>query len=272
MQSMSVLWARLAVALYSLGLFHALLSVMRREVNLFRLALGAFYAGVILQMVSIVEEGLSMGHFPANDFYQSVSLCAFLIAALYLVVYWRYGFESLSVFIFPLVFILTLVGALRSPAAAWTDTTVRGAWLMVHVLLVLVGYAALLLTAVASVTYLILERQLKTKKVRAGFDRLPPLGSLDELMTKAMTAGFVCITLAVIAGSTWASIESGARWIGDPRIVISLVTWGLYLVMVFLRATAGWRGRKAALMVIALVGFSALTWAAHTGLRSLFTR
>jgi ABC-type transport system involved in cytochrome c biogenesis permease subunit len=87
-----------------------------------------------------------------------------------------------------------------------------------------------------------------------------------------MTAGFVCITLAVIAGSTWASIESGARWIGDPRIVISLVTWGLYLVMVFLRATAGWRGRKAALMVIALVGFSALTWAAHTGLRSLFTR
>lgn len=272
MQSTSVLWGRLAAALYSLGLLHALLTVMRRQVNLLRLALGAFYAGAILQMVSIVEEGVAMGHFPANDFYQSVSLCAFLIAALFLFVYWRYGYESLSVFIFPLVFILTLLGALRSPVAVWTDATLRGAWLVAHVFLVLVGYAALLLTAVASVTYLILERQLKTKKVRAGFDRLPPLGALDQLMTKAMTAGFVFITLAVIAGSTWASIEAGPRWISDPRIVISLVTWGLYLVMVFLRATAGWRGRKAALMVIALVGFSALTWAAHTGLRSLLTR
>lgn len=42
--------------------------------------------------------------------------------------------------------------------------------------------------------------------------------------------------------------------------------------MVFLRGMAGWRGRKAALMVIALVGCSALTWAAHTGLRTVLSR
>ena len=40
--------------------------------------------------------------------------------------------------------------------------------------------------------------------------------------------------------------------------------------MVFLRVSAGWRGRKAAYMAIVVVGCSALTWAAHVGLRSLF--
>ena len=47
-----------------------------------------------------------------------------------------------------------------------------------------------------------------------------------------------------------------------------LVTWALLLVMLILRASAGWRGRKAAVMALAVLGCSALTWAAHAGLRS----
>ncbi len=76
------------------------------------------------------------------------------------------------------------------------------------------------------------------------------------------------ITLAVVAGSTWASIEMGARWISDARIAISMVTWALYLVIIFLRVTAGWRGRRAALALLLLVSFSGFTWVAHTGLRA----
>jgi ABC-type transport system involved in cytochrome c biogenesis permease subunit len=82
-----------------------------------------------------------------------------------------------------------------------------------------------------------------------------------------MSFGFVFITLGVIAGSAWAFIESGTSWIEQPRIAISLVTWAFYLLMVFLRVTAGWRGRKAALMAIMVLCCSALTWAAHVGLR-----
>jgi ABC-type transport system involved in cytochrome c biogenesis permease subunit len=81
-----------------------------------------------------------------------------------------------------------------------------------------------------------------------------------------MSFGFVFVTLGVIVGSTWAFIEYGTKWIGHATIAISLMTWVLYLVMIFLRMTAGWRGRKAALMVLTVVGFSALTWAAHAGL------
>ena len=87
-----------------------------------------------------------------------------------------------------------------------------------HVVLVLVGYAALLFTAVAAVLYLMQERELKRKKPRSFYHRLPPLGTLDDLITSFMGLGFVLITLAVIAGSTWAFVELGTRWIADPKI------------------------------------------------------
>ncbi len=273
MNDMSILWLRVAAALYSLGLIHVLLTVIeRRRDRVFRVAMTAFYTGIVVHGVSIIEMSVAAGHLAANDFFQSVSLCAWLIGVLFLFLYYRYGYESLAVFVFPLVFVLTLMGELGAPMAPWGDRTLRNTWLLVHVVLVLTGYAALFLTAVTSILYLVRERQIKSKKSVGSGTKLPPLNTLDSLMARALSIGFVFITLAVIAGSTWASIESGTRWIRDPRIVISLVTWALYLVVVFFRVTAGWRGRKAAIMVIVLVGFSAITWAAHTGLRTFLSR
>jgi len=91
---------------------------------------------------------------------------------------------------------------------------------------------------VAAVIYLIQERELKRKTPRKFHYRLPPLGTLDELISRFMAAGFVLITLATIAGATWGFIEAGAGWIRDPRISISFITWGIVLAMVFLRVSA----------------------------------
>jgi ABC-type transport system involved in cytochrome c biogenesis permease subunit len=275
MHDLSVVWLRVAAIFYSLGLLHALLAVFqKRSERVFRVALAAFYTGVVLHAVSLVERTVALGYFPVDDFFETTALCALLIALVFLAVYWRYEYESLAVFVFPLVFLLTLIGALANRPGNWPNPQLRDALLKVHVVLVLIGYAALLFTAAASLLYLVRERQLKRKETSGGgmFNRLPPLGVLDSLMSRSLSVGFVFITAAVVAGSVWASIEVGARWVRDPRIGISLATWALYLVIVFLRATAGWRGRKAARLVIALVGCSAITWAAHTGLRAVLSR
>ena len=129
-----------------------------------------------------------------------------------------------------------------------------------------------MVTAIASIFYLIQERQLKSKKPGAIFTKLPPLRTLDSLISNAMGVGFAFITLGTIVAMIWAFIESGSRWIGQPQIAISLLTWAFYLVMVFLRASAGWRGRKAAFMALSILGFSAITWAAHVGLRPLLEK
>ena len=269
MAEMSVIWLRVAAAFYSLGLLHAILTLVRRREHLFRVALGAFGLGSVFHFVSIVEEGIVNNRCPITNFYETLSMCAFLLVVIYLGVHWRYKLESLSVFIFPLVFVAALVATMGNPVSAWSSPLVRNTWLTVHIVLVLLGIAALLLSAIASLVYLFQERELKSKKPRKSYYRLPALGTLDDLISKSMALGFVLMTLAVVAGSTWGFIELKTAWISQPKIVISFITWGIYMALVFLRTVAGWRGRKAAIMTVTVFAFAALTWAAHARLGNL---
>jgi len=266
MAEMSVIWLRVAAALYSLGLLHAILTLVRRREHLFHVALGAFTIGSVFHFVSIIEEGLRYNRCPIGNIYETVSMCAFLVVLLYLFIHWRYRLETLSAFIFPLVFVMTLVSTMANPVATWSNPLVRNVWLTVHIVLVLLGFAALLFTAVASLLYLFQERELKAKKPRKVYYRLPALGTLDDLISSSMATGFVLMTLAVIAASTWAFIEHKTAWISQPAIAISFFTWGIYLALVFLRTTAGWRGKKAAIMTVTVLGFAAITWVAHARL------
>src|SRR5438270_7737968 len=154
MAEMSVIWLRVAALLYSLGLLHAILAITQRRENMFRYALAAARVGVILHLVSVIEEGLITGHCPIANFYETMSLCALTIMALFLAVHWRYKLESLSIFMFPLVFVMTLVATMARPVGVWSSPAIRNIWLTTHIVLVLLGYAALLLTAVSAVIYL----------------------------------------------------------------------------------------------------------------------
>jgi ABC-type transport system involved in cytochrome c biogenesis permease subunit len=249
------------------GLLHSMLVVLRRRQSLYPVALGAFRTGAVLHAVAIAELSMAYRHVAVDNFYETLSLCAFLIALVFLIVEWRYRFTSTAVALFPLTFVMTMVAAMERPVAPWSDVRLRDAWLVVHVVLVLAGVAALLLTAVASIFYLIQERRLKSKRNTSLLEKLPPLATLDNVISSSMGWGFVFFTLGVVVGVTWAFVESGTRWIGDAKITFSLFTWLLCTVMIFLRATAGWRGRKAAILALTVLGCSALTWAAHIGLR-----
>jgi len=265
----SIFWLRVAACLYAVGLLHSILVIVRHRQSVYDVALATFRIAVVLQGVAIIDMAMASGRV-VQDFYQTLSLCAFLVALAFLLVQWRYKFASTSVVLFPLVFMMTLVSAMEKQVGSWPDENVRSIWLVVHILLVLAGYASLVLTAVAAVAYLLQERRLKTKQSSALLERLPPLATLDNLISGSLGVGVAFITLGVVFGMMWAFIESGTSWIGDARINLSLVTWALLLVTMFLRASAGWRGRKAAVLALTVLGCSAATWVAHAGLGNAF--
>jgi ABC-type transport system involved in cytochrome c biogenesis permease subunit len=265
----SVFWLRAAALCYLPGLVYAAGLGLRRSLVSFRLAQLVFAIGAVLHLVSLVDLARAVGHFPADNVYESVSLCALLLAALFLFVHWRYRFESLAMVIFPLVLVLTAVAGFGGMPATWGNPRVRDAWLILHVTLAIAGYATLLVAAGASVFYLVQERRLKLKVISS---QLPPLATLDQVLSRAMAIGFVLITLAVVMGSIWGFVETGTSWVAEPKIVVAWATWLGYLLMLYLRVGAGWRGRKAAMMALSVLGFSALTWAAHIGVRAELTR
>ena len=264
MQEISLFWLRTAAVLYLPGLIYALVGAVRRSIAAPKYVVGLFRIGAIVHAVSLVDLWRQTGQFPAQNFSESLSFCAFLLASLFLFLNRRYGLESLSALIFPLVCVMTVVAALQNRAPGWENDEVRGAWLALHVGLALAGYAALFIAATASVFYIVQERRLKAKQLSR---RLPPLATLDDVLSRSMGVGFVLITLATVMGSVWGFIESGTSWIADPKIVIAWITWAGYLVMVSLRIGAGWRGRKVAVTALVVLGVSAITWATHIGLR-----
>ena len=276
MNDFSIVWLRVATALYLVGLADSILTLLRRESRLFQFALVAVQTAVVFHFVSIAEHTRALGHLPLGNFFDTASMGSFMFAMVFLLVYWRYKFVGLGLFVFPLVAVLSVSAAMGAPMAPWANREVRDIWLLVHIVLVLIGYSGLLLSAGTAVFYLIQERRLKRKKRSflgvLDIERAPPLATLDTMITRSMSVGFVAITLAVIAGSTWASIELGVKWISEPKIAISLATWSFYLLMLCLRIAAGWRGRKAAFLALAVLGFCALTWAAHVGLRPLMVQ
>jgi ABC-type uncharacterized transport system permease subunit len=263
---MSIVWLRTATALYSLGLVYALVYLFRKTTRLFTPALIAFGAGTVFHLVALVELRAETGHLPINNFYETSSICAFLIAVLFLLAYSYYRVAILAVCIFPIVFFMTLIGATEFPLATWTSPQVRNIWLVAHISTVLIGYAALILSAVTSIYYLLQERQLKRKAVTPSANRLPPLATLDRLITLSMNAGFVFITLGTVTGVVWAFIEAGTQWILNPKIGLFLFTWAFYLAMIFLRISAGWRGRRIAWLAVSVLACSIITWATHVGL------
>src|SRR5438105_14469609 len=86
---------------------------------------------------------------------------------------------------------------------------------------------------------------------------------MEESGYRGVLLGVPVVTLGVVAGSMVAREQFGAAFFHDRKIVISIMVWIIYMVLLFTRWTAGWRGRKAAFLstfaFIAAVG----TWAAN---------
>ena len=101
----------------------------------------------------------------------------------------------------PLVFVLTLISALR-PGPSFQSVAFRSGWLMVHIACVLIGYVGFFLTFIAAVMYLIQEKQLKSKSPRDLYFRLPSLEVCDELYGRSLMFGLPFLTLGILSGSS----------------------------------------------------------------------
>jgi cytochrome c-type biogenesis protein CcsB len=88
-----------------------------------------------------------------------------------------------------------------------------------------------------------------------GFWGLPRPQVLDEMSYKAVVVGYPFLTLVIILGALWADVAWGRYWAWDPKETASLVTWLIYGAYLHARVVRGWRGNRAAYLL--LLGFAA---------------
>lgn len=248
-----LLW--LALALYALGIGLTFPSVVRRRASLPPATLGVLGLGLLLHAVALAAEGAEIHRLPLTDVRSALSFFSFLATLAFFFVYLRYRITALGIFMLPLVFVLTLISALR-PDRPFASPAFRGGWLLTHIASIFLGYTAFLLTFVAAIMYLIQERELKSKKPRAFYYRLPSLDVCDELYSRSLVFGLPFLSLGILTGFVWASRMWKGPWELDPKILASLITWLVYLILFSTRLSGTWRGRRSA--YLAVFGFVAI--------------
>lgn len=260
---MPIIWLRVALGFYGIGLLYSLLVLTRKSNALARIAMPAMTLGVVFQFVALTEAVLATGQLSLASLHNSESLLALLIMAGFMLVYVVYHTTSPGIVVFPLVFLLTLIAATGQKPFLFITPGVRGGWLFAHITLIFAGYAALFLSFGASLVYLLQERNLKSKRGGGLLARLPALETIDEISYRALLLGFPFMTLGLAAGILIAESTYGRLDYFDPKILLSVLMWVVYLVMLYTRWNAGWRGRRAAYLGTGAFAAAVVAWAAN---------
>jgi ABC-type uncharacterized transport system permease subunit len=181
------------------------------------------------------------------------SILGFVVAGVFFVVWWLYDAISLGIFVLPITFFTVFVPALGADRYTFPSEGVRISWLLAHIAAILTAYAALGLSLLASVLYLVQERRLKSKRKPGEdswwipLDWLPPLDTLERIAHATLEFGFPCMTVGLVIGSVLAQeTVLGAGYFLDPKVIASFAMWAVYVALLFIRRSAGLRGRRAA--------------------------
>jgi ABC-type uncharacterized transport system permease subunit len=260
---MPLLWLRIATVLYAVGLIHAILMLRQRGERSGKVAVPAVMLGMVFHFVSLAETAALFGYSELLTIRHAESALALLIALCFAAIFLRYKTASPAAFIFPLIFLLTFASAISQHAVGLRSSPIYGGWIFFHVCTLIFGYAMLFLSFVCSLLYLVVSRQLKLKQTSNWAARMPALQEIDELGYRSLVIGFPFMTIGLLAGSVVAAELAGTDFIFDPKVLLSLAMWGVYLLLLYTRWSAGWRGRKAAYLASFAFVVAVCAWGAN---------
>ena len=113
--SMPILWLRVALGCYAVGLLYALVALTRTSDLLNNIALHAAYLGMVFHFVSLTDSFLLSGQITLTSVQNAESVLGFLVMVVFMLVYLVYHTTSPGIVVFPLVFLLTFLSATSQP-------------------------------------------------------------------------------------------------------------------------------------------------------------
>jgi cytochrome c-type biogenesis protein CcsB len=230
-----------------------------------RSAFALTIAGLVMHIAGISLRGISEDRVPWGNMYEFITAITCMAVIVLVAAVIRYQAHYIGLFVLiPVVFSLGLaVTVIYTPAGSLVPA-LQSYWIAIHVTAMIVAAGLFLVGAVTTAMYLAADRN--ERRVAVGQDsrtagimaHLPRPLILDRLSYRAVLFAFPVWTFGVMAGAIWADHAWGRYWGWDPKETWSFITWVVYAGFLHARATAGWRGRKAA--YIQLAGFGCLVF------------
>ena len=259
----------------------------------------------VLLMVLLCNRWKESGHFPLSNLYESLMFLSWSFTVIHLFLENLTNSQTASN-----QSVGKFIGAITTPSALFTNAfatftlpkemqgssslvpALQSNWLMMHVTVMIISYAALILGSLLSIAYLII-----TIKRESNFDtnldsnnitnkdteetnsefvstkgtldnsnkknlRQSIALTLDNLSYRILGIGFPFLTIGILSGAVWANEAWGSYWSWDPKETWAFLTWLVYAIYLHTRLNKGWEGKKPA--IIASLGFI-VTWICYLG-------
>jgi cytochrome c-type biogenesis protein CcsB len=219
------------------------------------------------------------GHFPISNLYESLCFLAWACTLTQLLVERSYPSPIVAAAATPMGLGCVAFASFALPdqlqQAAPLVPALRSSWLVMHVSVIMVSYAALLVGSLVSMAVLFTDRgqqlELRSSSIGSGGFRQASLAAdggsagglrlssaslslseqLDSLSYRTITVGFLLLSIGIVSGAVWANEAWGSWWSWDPKETWALICWLVYAAYLHTRLSRGWQGRKPAIVAVA---------------------
>ena len=219
------------------------------------------------------------GHFPISNLYESLCFLAWACTLTQLLLERSYPSPLVAAAATPMGLGCVAFASFALPdqlqQAAPLVPALRSSWLVMHVSVIMVSYAALLVGSLLSAAVLFTDRgralELRSSSIGSGGYRQAQLATevgpgvlnlssatlslseqLDSLSYRTITVGFLLLSIGIVSGAVWANEAWGSWWSWDPKETWALICWLVYAAYLHTRLIRGWQGRRPA--IVAVVG------------------
>nr|YP_010226978.1 cytochrome c biogenesis protein [Eucalyptus populnea]UDD83970.1 cytochrome c biogenesis protein [Eucalyptus populnea] len=251
----------------------------------------------------LVTRWIYSGHFPLSDLYESLIFLSWSFSVIHMVPYFKKHKNYLSTITAPST-IFTQGFATSGLLTEMHQSEIvvpalQSQWLMMHVSMMILGYAALLCGSLLSVALLVItlrkairvfikknnflnesfsfvEIQYMNERSNVllttsfcssrNYYRAQLIQQLDQWSYRIISLGFLFLTIGILSGAVWANEAWGSYWNWDPKETWAFITWTLFAIYLHTRTNKNWESLNCA--IVASIGFL-IIWICYFGVNLL---
>jgi len=268
------------VSVIGLFVFYILLVNLPISLAAFFIKKSSFVVKILTILVNLfitlllISRWSISGHFPISNLYESLYFLTWGITLGHLLIEREYQSPIIPSIAIPIELLTVAFACFVLPDELKLSSNLvpalRSSWLVMHVSVIMLSYAALIIGSLlsAAVLFTNIENPLQIRSSSSGVggfkisnqyslnDLLNPIEfshseELDTLSYRSILIGFVLLTLGLISGAVWANEAWGTWWSWDPKETWALISWLFYAAYLHMRISKGWQGRRPALLASA---------------------
>nr|YP_010476831.1 cytochrome c heme attachment protein [Eriobotrya sp. 2 SC-2022]UVI16011.1 cytochrome c heme attachment protein [Eriobotrya sp. 2 SC-2022] len=251
----------------------------------------------------LVTRWMYLRHLPLSDLYESFIFLSWSFSFIHIIPYFKKHKNHLS--------------AITAPSAIFTQgfatsglltemhqsailvPALQSHWLMMHVSMMVLSYAALLCGSLLSLALLVItfrkfirifsksnnfenesvyfsEIQYVNERNNVlrntsfissqNYYRYQLIQQLDRWSYRIISLGFILLTVGILSGAVWANEAWGSYWNWDPKETWAFITWTIFAIYLHIRTNKNFESVNSA--IVASMGFL-IIWICYFGVNLL---